>query len=300
MKPNALYIVLGVGDDARIVTSLGICRVKELCADTPAIIVSSGSSLNKNVTLLRELSSKAVIIAAGSALGALRRHGITPDFTVIMDPPDPLSTHLSVALPAIQLAEYMGANPIILVGLDLSFSDEAFYAWGDPPPTHAAGVSADKPDLRRIDGEYPLVPGYYGGMVRSDAAFSKVRDYIGSHAEAHPGRFINATEGGALIMGMMQMPLSQAISGYVTEKPDVRLAIDRALADVEHDPAPLLLDMWRLVKQAKTELMKWQSFDELFPSIEIAENRVLISRMLRLLTELCSAADKNWSEGYNI
>lgn len=52
----------------------------------PAIIVAAGPSLNKNIDLLKKLTGKALIIAAGTALGALYKHGITPHVLAVLDP----------------------------------------------------------------------------------------------------------------------------------------------------------------------------------------------------------------------
>jgi len=51
----------------------------------PAIIVSAGPSLNKNIKLLEHAKNKAVIFAAGSSFRILKNHNITPDFTVAID-----------------------------------------------------------------------------------------------------------------------------------------------------------------------------------------------------------------------
>ncbi len=52
----------------------------------PAILVASGPSLDKNISLIHEAKGKAVIIAAGSAYEALHRAGVTADFVVSVDP----------------------------------------------------------------------------------------------------------------------------------------------------------------------------------------------------------------------
>jgi len=48
--------------------SVHIKEYKSAFANIPAIVVSAGPALNKNVHLLKELYNKAVIISAGSAL----------------------------------------------------------------------------------------------------------------------------------------------------------------------------------------------------------------------------------------
>lgn len=51
----------------------------------PAIIVSAGPSLNKNIHLLEKAKESSVIIAAGSAMKILLKHGITPHFRIAID-----------------------------------------------------------------------------------------------------------------------------------------------------------------------------------------------------------------------
>lgn len=51
----------------------------------PAIVVSAGPSLQKNMDQLHALKNKAVIIAAGSAFTILMRNGIKPHFAAVID-----------------------------------------------------------------------------------------------------------------------------------------------------------------------------------------------------------------------
>ncbi|MFV0520178.1 MAG: motility associated factor glycosyltransferase family protein [Lachnospirales bacterium] len=59
--------------------------LKNICEGKPAIIVSTGPSLVKNVKLLQEVQDKAVIIAAYVALKVLEPLGIKPHFVVSLD-----------------------------------------------------------------------------------------------------------------------------------------------------------------------------------------------------------------------
>ncbi len=52
----------------------------------PAIVVGAGPSLAASLPLLQMLRSKAIIIAGGSAVGALLQAGIVPHFTATVDP----------------------------------------------------------------------------------------------------------------------------------------------------------------------------------------------------------------------
>ncbi|HEX3032694.1 MAG TPA: 6-hydroxymethylpterin diphosphokinase MptE-like protein, partial [Bacillota bacterium] len=54
----------------------------------PAILVSAGPSLDKNVDLLKGLEDRCVIIAVAQALRSLLKAGITPHIMVTIDPQD--------------------------------------------------------------------------------------------------------------------------------------------------------------------------------------------------------------------
>ncbi len=61
----------------------------KLPADVPAIIVSAGPSLDKNIDELKRAKGKAVIVATDTALRYLFAHDIDPDFVVTLDPQKP-------------------------------------------------------------------------------------------------------------------------------------------------------------------------------------------------------------------
>lgn len=58
---------------------------KRVPDDFPAIIVSTGPSLMKNVELLKEVKNKAFVVATDSAVKVLLLHGIVPDIYVSVD-----------------------------------------------------------------------------------------------------------------------------------------------------------------------------------------------------------------------
>ncbi len=68
-----------------VIRSAGVKSLKNLFAGRPAIIVSAGPSLEKNVHLLRELEGRAVIIAVDTALRLLLPLGIKPDIVTTID-----------------------------------------------------------------------------------------------------------------------------------------------------------------------------------------------------------------------
>ncbi len=63
---------------------------KEDISNVPAIIVSAGPSLDKNVHDLKEAEGKAFIIVVDTALKPVLNAGIQPDISIIVDPHKPL------------------------------------------------------------------------------------------------------------------------------------------------------------------------------------------------------------------
>ncbi|MCD6405510.1 MAG: motility associated factor glycosyltransferase family protein, partial [Planctomycetes bacterium] len=65
--------------------SPGIARLQGAYAGHPAIIVSAGPSLARNVDLLPQAEGRAVIIAVSTVFKPLLSRGIRPDFAVVLD-----------------------------------------------------------------------------------------------------------------------------------------------------------------------------------------------------------------------
>jgi tetratricopeptide (TPR) repeat protein len=68
-----------------IIRSPGVKRLFNRFKNLPAIIVGAGPSLDKNVTLLKEVKDRAVIIAVDRVLGLLLPLGITPHLVPSID-----------------------------------------------------------------------------------------------------------------------------------------------------------------------------------------------------------------------
>lgn len=108
----------------------------------------------------------------------------------------------SVATLALSVAVGLNAKRVIFVGLDLAYTDGL---------AHAKGVSGQMPG----DMEAVKVPGYYGGVVSSSLIFADFIRWFSDYLKGlEPNRceVINATEGGAKIEGMKQMPLAEALA----------------------------------------------------------------------------------------
>lgn len=255
---NLSYIVLNPGVDQFL---------NLFSPNTPVIIVGSGPSLNKNIDILRRIQNDVVIIAAGSAMVALRRANITPHILAVVDPMEimyevlkdqfleetlliasssvnhdvvanypgnvlffdgndtPQWTALNRLLPktrkllqaasvstiAVDFARICGSRKIILMGQDLSCS-----SW---EKQHAEGVKTEG-----YRGEPTVVvPGYHGDSVLTYREMKLIIDFFVSYAENFPQvDYINATEGGACIRGMKQIPLEKIAEEICGSKWGVR------------------------------------------------------------------------------
>jgi len=66
-------------------SSPGIARFRDAFKGRPAVIVSAGPSLHRNIDILPRAAGKAVVIAVSTVFKPLLRRGIKPDFAVILD-----------------------------------------------------------------------------------------------------------------------------------------------------------------------------------------------------------------------
>ncbi|MEC9487911.1 MAG: 6-hydroxymethylpterin diphosphokinase MptE-like protein, partial [Halanaerobium sp.] len=68
-----------------VMKSPGVRHFFERFRGIPAVIISAGPSLNKNIGLLNSLQDKAILIAVGTVYKALKKHGVRPNFIVSVD-----------------------------------------------------------------------------------------------------------------------------------------------------------------------------------------------------------------------
>ena len=69
-----------------IINSPGIKAFENIFRGIPAILVSAGPSLDKNVNLIKSVRKNIVIISVATALKPLINNGVIPDFVVAIDP----------------------------------------------------------------------------------------------------------------------------------------------------------------------------------------------------------------------
>ena len=79
------WVDMSLSNFNNIISSQYIDCLKNKFKDIPALIVSAGPSLLKNVAQINELKGKAVILAVGSAVRILEKNNVIPDFSLYID-----------------------------------------------------------------------------------------------------------------------------------------------------------------------------------------------------------------------
>ena len=99
----------------------------------PAIIVSAGPSLDKNIHLLAQAKGKAVILAADSALPALAAHKIMPDLVGTIDPLELIFEKVAGVAPAVHGVSLLCMSWASSKMAKLFPADQIFWGFGAKP-----------------------------------------------------------------------------------------------------------------------------------------------------------------------
>ncbi|WP_216667684.1 motility associated factor glycosyltransferase family protein [Saccharibacillus deserti] len=222
-----------------------------------AVVVASGPSLQQDIDWIERMKPHAFIVAAGSSIQALVKHGIKPHLAVTLDggvinnkvfeAPETLEApllyastsyygitdrkpegkihavmsndtitqyymglnHSDVAMTptptvvgtAIQAAVWMGATRIVLMGQDLSFPGNKFYAEG---VNHVGEIH----NRNLVDNAEVEIPNVNGGMNKTNVNFMFMKDALEKMFGSLPDiEFINTTRNGASLAGTTWEPI---------------------------------------------------------------------------------------------
>ncbi len=113
---------------------------------------------------------------------------------------------------AFKVLEWLGCDPIILIGQDLAFTDDE--------KTHAEGTHYGEKAESYLARGTIAVPGNYQETVKTSQTFSQFLRHYERDVLAYKGKVINATEGGAKIEGTTLMTFQEAIAKYVNDDID--------------------------------------------------------------------------------
>jgi hypothetical protein len=129
----------------------------------------------------------------------------------------------SVTTIAIAFAEHVGCSTILLEGLDLAYTGGRRYASGICEEALKLDEHGADQIMRKKDK--------HGKWVQTAVRWVIEAGSIAHYAKKHPTiQWINTTEGGLLISGIPQMPLSVAVSQYLGGQFDLRGMIARQIA----------------------------------------------------------------------
>ncbi|MEW6235682.1 MAG: 6-hydroxymethylpterin diphosphokinase MptE-like protein [Candidatus Omnitrophota bacterium] len=179
--------------------------------------------------------------SASSFLQALTRLG----------PLGRLISYGSTAHAAYHAARAMGANPVILIGHDLSFPHAKWYADG------AMQNEMDQPERERE--ELLEVPANDGAKVKTSGLYKTYLDSFALLIRAAGGDAINTSPHGAKIEGCVWMNLDEAMNRLPREKMDkafLRRALLPSLENQRQDVARELSDLAESCRQARGELRR--------------------------------------------
>lgn len=85
MEKASRWTISGMGNIAEMMSNYELESLRQKFNNKPAVIISAGPSLDKNIDLLSEYKGKVLTFCVGTALKAAVKHGIKPDFLNILE-----------------------------------------------------------------------------------------------------------------------------------------------------------------------------------------------------------------------
>jgi len=137
----------------------------------------------------------------------------------------------SVLTDAVSIALNLGADPLVLMGVDLGFPGERWYADG----SFEGGKFTE--GLRQGSVEKLQVPDIYGNPMTTYRSFHAFLQYLNTNLSPVRNHVIDATEGGAAIRNTTARFASDVIDEFVTDDHDPREILDRVYDSFEPMPS---------------------------------------------------------------
>lgn len=161
--------------------------------------------------------------------------GLHPVFKDMREPVGTLVCWGSIATTVFDLVRKMEADPIVFVGLDLSFQDGRLHARGSYSDDilfekiHSfTSIEHESADYINTRGRYKLCRSD-GKIVYTDENMKLYRDWFEDQFRQTAAKVINATEGGVVDKYVEIMPLATVIEKYSACAAPVREIFDEAL-----------------------------------------------------------------------
>ena len=362
---------------AKISTHYGANKFFDKYKNIPAVIVSAGPSLEKNIRKLKEIKNKALIIAVDTAMKPLFSHNISPHFVITIDPQKknskyfrnvdfkdsvliaessvdkeaidsfngaiyfinsifPLAKYFmeelgnrgditaggSVSTAAYDFAIRIGANPIIMVGLDLSFPNYQTHIKGSYHEENffTEIYKLDSYDSRiykvLIAGNLREEKNIYNEKVWTDSRFDMYKNWYEEQClKYNQIKFYNATEGGIVINGMENINLEELIQKFndidinvdrndrnIERKNEILTNIKNGLIKIEGEISkikPYILNALELCEKINEDLKRHRKVDKLLESLNEYDIKILnISKVNEFLGITMQKTIKAITEGF--
>ena len=362
---------------AKISTHYGVNKFFDKYKNIPAIIVSAGPSLEKNIRKLKEMKNKALIIAVDTAMKPLFSHNISPHFIITIDPQKknskyfrnvdfkdsvliaessvdkeaidsfngavyfinsifPLAKYFmeelgdrgdittggSVSTAAYDFAIRIGANPIIMVGLDLSFPNYQTHIKGSYHEENffTEIYKLDSYDSRiykvLIAGNLREEKNIYNEKVWTDSRFDMYKNWYEEQCLKYKkNKFYNATEGGIIINGMENIKLEELIKKFndieinidkddknIERKNEILIKIKNGLIKIDDEISkikPYVLNALELCEKINSELKRHRKVEKLLENLNEFDIKILnISKVNEFLGITMQKTIKAITEGF--
>lgn len=362
-----------------ISTHYGVNKFFDKYKNIPAVIVSAGPSLEKNIYLLKDIQKKAIIIAVDTALKPLCAHGIYPNFVLTIDPQKknskyfrntdtsksvliaessvdheaieafkgpvyfidsifPLSKYFmkalgcrgditmggSVSTAAFDFALRVGSNPIIMVGLDLSFPYHQTHINGSYHEENFFTEinKLDSYDSRiykiLVSGNLKEEKNIYGDIVFMDARFQMYRNWYESQCSNRADiKFYNATEGGVALKNMENITLKLLVDKLedisiniplngdrVDYTKDILIEIFEGLKKIDSDILSLLPDVNNAIdicKAIEYDIARHRNVEKLLLKLDKLDSKLInASKANEFLGITMQKTIKKLTEGFDL
>ncbi len=246
------YITNSIKNSKRLNESYAFTSLKDKYKDVPAVVVSAGPSLDKNIAALKDF--EGVIICGGRTIDSVRKIGKEPDFACLLDFSKEIKETFNKELDVPLIVTFQASHYVVgdyngklyfndhkrlckqLVDIELpkiSVSgtvatlcmESARYMGCDPIIFIGQDLAYDGDKYYstscniledKVKKARPIyVEGFHGTDVRTDNLFLVYLRALENYIGVQrKGTFINATEGGVKIKGTIQMTLKEAVETY--------------------------------------------------------------------------------------
>lgn len=140
----------------------------------------------------------------------------------------PLSEGYNVVNLSVSLAHALGCNPLILVGVDMAYSEEKSYAAGVQP--HPRFANKEFYTTKRSHEELLTQDDIYGQPVHTLSKWVSESSWLSQFAKGHPEiLLLNATEGGIGCQDVENLSLFQASQRFLQHTEELEGRIHSAL-----------------------------------------------------------------------